>query len=1357
MGVNNQVIMIGRHYEAQVYEVCFFTILIALFGCENANEGFSKLEEFDAFNNLGEGDNPRPVKIESWEPEDEVVTLGQSESATFSVFLTSGGDKTVAYTFKVGDRELGTSKGSFMNLSGSQFDEGVSSLEVIAENSIGRDSHVFTVKRNTPASAVVRQPIEQQLQLDCTKQFSVFSATFEDLDQDDLTLKWTPNGDELDPNMIVATQPLKSQLIYESSCLQLSTDNTLKLIADDGHDQSEASWIFSVVDPNGSFGGIGNSALVFEPLSVDFGNIQVGSQSDTKVVNVKNDSSVDIFFNQASVANENFEVVYSACPLNPTPLASGASCVMGLRFNPSVSANLGTNVLFTFGPSPAENTDYTSSLAMSGRGVGALNFDGLDEIVDVTHNSLKLVWAPTPEAVSFTIFRVVGTSLEYIETLLNTGGGVFEAAYAGLTPGANYVYRVRASDVFGINDSNTNDVPVSMLPNTAPSLPAIANPVVYAGRLSDPVDVNDTVTGNDTDPDGDNITYSCRFDNVIDGVVSPAASACSSLVNVDASNASFNIYTGLLTNWKPPFSDTGTDFEFRITGSDVYAGTSSSIFSTTILSGEPQINAVSDMIYPSQHIETGTTLSLDISNVRFGSASDDLMSYTCTFVKHETSGPTVSSNCTGLPGTASFNLSTGVFSWLTDASSKGGYTLTFTGTNGGGSSNDTAKIAVSGAYEKSSAVFELRAAHADSHAPGTNDASFLTSWDDLTGTVTSGTLSNFPTTAWAGTGVASDPYVLMFDGVDDHVDFGTDHNNLTTYTFETWIAPGDVSNASQVIFSNGDSSGYGLTVTNSKIMTGGFSSNYEAAVLADSPEIYWRFNNIVGTTVIDLSGNVNNGVMTNTGSIFQQNTTPLSDISDQSMYTTSGSGYVHASDYDIDSDWSIEVWFKYPFPGNCTINNWCTLTRGSGEDHQIIVSNSLQLGTYVNSGGGFLYSGFNMSSLSDGWHHLVAVADAGTTTFYIDGAVVGSSAGASSSNIRSVGSHFSGQPFGYFDEFAFYDVPLSPAQIQAHYNAATNFDSCDHTLLPDYWYNLAAVIDEPGATVDAYLNGMQYCSFSITNAPGISGSVEPLLFGRTYQGSTQSWQGKLSEFMIHNVADDTIITSNFAGKSPDYEPLVPIPLNGLKLWLDAGAATFQDTGATVVANDGDPVAFWDDLSGNAGAVSQTTGTRAGTLRTNVLNGHPVVEFDGTEDRLENTVNYGVPSTVIYVGRILGANRRRVLGGRSNNWLLGYHSGYKNRFYGQGWLHQPNTAVVDNEWNLFVGQINAGLFARLYTNGNQQAANTGPTQGPNGISVGGSSNQWSYSQAAEVIIYDRVLTDPEREAIEAYLNEKYSIY
>ena len=93
--------------------------------------------------------------------------------------------------------------------------------------------------------------------------------------------------------------------------------------------------------------------------------------------------------------------------------------------------------------------------------------------------------------------------------------------------------------------------------------------------------------------------------------------------------------------------------------------------------------------------------------------------------------------------------------------------------------------------------------------------------------------------------------------------------------------------------------------------------------------------------------------------------------------------------FELPPTWTIEAWFSYPLPET---GGWNMLVSGPEGKHHIIVNGSQQLGIHIKDDPlkpVFYASGFNLDTLSNGWHHVAAVAQEGTTVFYINGKKVG--------------------------------------------------------------------------------------------------------------------------------------------------------------------------------------------------------------------------------------------------------------------------------------------------------------------------------------------------------------------------------
>jgi hypothetical protein len=124
-------------------------------------------------------------------------------------------------------------------------------------------------------------------------------------------------------------------------------------------------------------------------------------------------------------------------------------------------------------------------------------------------------------------------------------------------------------------------------------------------------------------------------------------------------------------------------------------------------------------------------------------------------------------------------------------------------------------------------------------------------------------------------------------------------------------------------------------------------------------------------------------------------------------------------------------------------------------------------------------------------------------------------------------------------------------------------------------------------------------------------------------------------------------------------------------------------------------------------------------------------------------------TLIYVCRYTGSNRNRILNGNEGNWLSGFHAGRSGVAYHEGWVSNGGDAHGNN-WLIGVDSGN------LYRSNGVTRGNTGgtiTTLPPLGINGGGEQSDF---EIAELIIFNRVLTADEYNAIETSLSQNYGI-
>ncbi len=211
----------------------------------------------------------------------------------------------------------------------------------------------------------------------------------------------------------------------------------------------------------------------------------------------------------------------------------------------------------------------------------------------------------------------------------------------------------------------------------------------------------------------------------------------------------------------------------------------------------------------------------------------------------------------------------------------------------------------------------------------------------------------------------------------------------------------------------------------------------------------------------------------------------------------------------------------------------------------------------------------------------------------------------------------------------------------------------------------------------------------------------------------------------------------------------------LRLWLDASNA-----GSLVLS--GDKVSRWNDLSGNNYYADQTAAAQQPTYLRSELNGKGVVDFGDSaygstnqpwmqlRDAAGAALNISDVRTVFWVtGMDTGTNG--FLLGDDNNYH--FHRGQQNQFWdgANGWAHANvrngstylNGVQVDGTATVLPPEYS---IISLVTAGNVETSwlardRTYRSGGP---------------KYAEILIYNRALTDEERLSVEAYLYAKWFV-
>jgi hypothetical protein len=225
--------------------------------------------------------------------------------------------------------------------------------------------------------------------------------------------------------------------------------------------------------------------------------------------------------------------------------------------------------------------------------------------------------------------------------------------------------------------------------------------------------------------------------------------------------------------------------------------------------------------------------------------------------------------------------------------------------------------------------------------------------------------------------------------------------------------------------------------------------------------------------------------------------------------------------------------------------------------------------------------------------------------------------------------------------------------------------------------------------------------------------------------------------------------------------LAALPVtNGLVMHLAAN----EINGLT----DGQVVATWPDLSGSGNPATQATAALQPKYYKNVLNGQAVVRFDGVDDWMylnENMITAG-SFTMFVIGKFdrSTGNDMYLVGGQPS-------TGGDGRLRIASYLSQNRLSVrVGNAADLFITNVgdrttyphvfalNSAVTAWVDGTNKGNAANTS-TLNPSAFNLGsyGRGNKgWLEGYIAEVVLYNRVLTEQECNQVGFYLANKYNL-
>lgn len=241
-------------------------------------------------------------------------------------------------------------------------------------------------------------------------------------------------------------------------------------------------------------------------------------------------------------------------------------------------------------------------------------------------------------------------------------------------------------------------------------------------------------------------------------------------------------------------------------------------------------------------------------------------------------------------------------------------------------------------------------------------------------------------------------------------------------------------------------------------------------------------------------------------------------------------------------------------------------------------------------------------------------------------------------------------------------------------------------------------------------------------------------------------------------------SSESSSQSSSSSSLALTVTEGLVLRLDAQA---------IELDDGSQVTAWNSIAPATTAATQSGGEWAPTLVADALNGNAVVRFDGVNDKLRLSSNVfatsSIPLTVFvvathgdYSGVVIGSGADGSWQLTSAGYALGYAAGkpfIKSRSsYDDGvWLMAPHQ-VLDPSWSVLGARVSA-TGSRLLTSCHDLQSTETPTplEAVNTF-IGGSENSTEafMGDIAEILVYNRALSDQEFTDVRSYLSERYAL-
>ena len=253
-----------------------------------------------------------------------------------------------------------------------------------------------------------------------------------------------------------------------------------------------------------------------------------------------------------------------------------------------------------------------------------------------------------------------------------------------------------------------------------------------------------------------------------------------------------------------------------------------------------------------------------------------------------------------------------------------------------------------------------------------------------------------------------------------------------------------------------------------------------------------------------------------------------------------------------------------------------------------------------------------------------------------------------------------------------------------------------------------------------------------------------------YSSASNVTTSTASQVVLSNSAN-LFANNNFSSNLTSWNTgMTPNMISGLQVWLKADS---------INQSNGSSVGTWYDSSGNG---NNAIAGNAGILNTTGINGEPAVTLNGNYYVI--TPSTGIVMNSMSVFAVQKPNSNSTYGmllsssGADDeefdiNWPANGQIGtYLSRQIGNGYSFTVGTPLITS-------LISAPSVASIYGNGTTEGTGTPDSTHPATFHIGNyalSSGYYYNGSVSEIIIYNTVLTNTQKAAVENYLASKYSI-